>query len=145
MHNNPDLYSYRVFGSPEDEEFVGACSEFPSLSRLASTQAAALAGIQDLVAAVVTDIRHEGGVVAEPLTSRAYSGQVHVRLPPNLHRGLALEAEETGRSLNRVLIDRLVSNAGSAAAPPKRIGRPPAKKAAAKAPRPRASASGRRA
>ena len=47
--------SYRVFWSDEDQEFVGACSEFPSLSHLAKTQAEALAGIRKLVAFVVAD------------------------------------------------------------------------------------------
>ncbi len=30
MNNN--RYTYRVFGSPEDEEYVGLCAEFSSLS-----------------------------------------------------------------------------------------------------------------
>ena len=32
-----DRYTYRVAWSPEDEEFVGLCAEFPSLSWLAPT------------------------------------------------------------------------------------------------------------
>ena len=36
-HQN-DLYSYRVQWSEEDREFVGLCTEFPSLSWLAESQ-----------------------------------------------------------------------------------------------------------
>jgi len=50
-----DRYSYRVFWSPEDEEFVGVCSEFPGLSHLADTPDEALSGIRELVAFVLED------------------------------------------------------------------------------------------
>ncbi len=43
-------YTYRVTWSVEDGEFVATCAEFPSLSRLADSQAAALQGLVDLAA-----------------------------------------------------------------------------------------------
>ena len=42
-------YTYRVTWSAEDEEYVGLCAEFPSLSWLASTQEEAFSGIRQLV------------------------------------------------------------------------------------------------
>ena len=44
-----DHYTYRITWSAEDNEHVGLCAEFPSLSWLAPTPAAALSGIQRLV------------------------------------------------------------------------------------------------
>ena len=45
----PDHYTYRVEWSPEDNEWVGLCPEFPSLSWLDPDKARALAGIERLV------------------------------------------------------------------------------------------------
>lgn len=52
-----DRYSYRVMWSAEDAEHVGLCAEFPSLSWLAPTAEAALAGIQMLVADTVQELQ----------------------------------------------------------------------------------------
>lgn len=49
-------YSYRVSWSHEDSEYVGLCTEFPSLSWLAKSPEAALAGIARIVAEVVADM-----------------------------------------------------------------------------------------
>jgi hypothetical protein len=49
-------YSYRADWSPEDGEYVGLCVEYPSLSWLARTPEAALAGIRKVVGEVVADM-----------------------------------------------------------------------------------------
>jgi hypothetical protein len=51
-----DHSAYRVTWSAEDREHVGLCAEFPSLSWLASTPEAALAGIRRTVRAAVRDM-----------------------------------------------------------------------------------------
>jgi hypothetical protein len=51
--------TYRVSWSEEDGEFVGACSEFPSLSHLDADQEAAMRGIRELVADVVREAESE--------------------------------------------------------------------------------------
>jgi len=45
-----DRYTYRVTWSEDDNEYVGLCTEFPSLSWLALTPEAALKGARKLVA-----------------------------------------------------------------------------------------------
>ena len=50
-----DHYTYRVTWSAEDEEYVGLCAEFPSLSWLDPTQDGAFTGIRQLVADCVAD------------------------------------------------------------------------------------------
>ena len=50
---------YSVIWSDEDEEFVGLCAEFPSLSWLDKTEELALRGIKRVVAEVNTDIDNE--------------------------------------------------------------------------------------
>jgi predicted HicB family RNase H-like nuclease len=102
-----DHYTYRVTWSEADNEYVGLCAEFPSLSWLASDPEAALQGIRQVVADVVTDLQASSEPVPEPLASKKYSGRFMVRIPPDLHRRLALEAAEEGVSLNRLASDKL--------------------------------------
>jgi predicted HicB family RNase H-like nuclease len=102
-----DHYTYRVTWSEEDGEYVGLCAEFQSLSWLASEPESALQGIRQLVADVVADLHDSGEPVPEPLASKKYSGHFMVRVPPELHRQLALEAAEEGISLNRLANDKL--------------------------------------
>ena len=102
-----DRYTYRVTWSEEDEEYVGLCIEYPSLSWLAPTPQDALSGIQQVVAEVVADMEANEERVPEPIALRHYSGKFTVRIPPDLHRRLAMEAAESGTSLNRLASAKL--------------------------------------
>jgi len=100
-------YTYRVIWSEDDNEFVGLCAEFPSLSYLASTQQKALNGILNVVTEVVKDMAANNETIPEPLNSRHYSGKFMIRVPPEVHRQLALEAAEEHISLNRLVSSKL--------------------------------------
>ncbi|KXW57512.1 type II toxin-antitoxin system HicB family antitoxin [Ferrovum myxofaciens] len=102
-----DHYTYRVTWSPEDQESVGLCAEFPSLSWLSRTPEAALKGIRQLVADTVVDMQSNGEEVPMPLAEKHYSGEFRVRIPPEVHRSLALQAAEQGISLNRLASAKL--------------------------------------
>ena len=102
-----DHYTYRVTWSPEDGEHLGLCIEFPSLSWLAETPEEALAGVRQVVSEVVSDLEASGEPVPEPLAEKHYSGEFRVRIPPELHRQLALMAAEQGVSLNRLASAKL--------------------------------------
>ncbi|OGO11853.1 MAG: hypothetical protein A2030_02050 [Chloroflexi bacterium RBG_19FT_COMBO_50_10] len=102
-----DHYTYRITWSEEDGEYVGLCADFQSLSWLADEPEAALQGIRQLVADVVADLHASGEPVPVPLASKKFSGHFMVRVPPELHRQLALEAAESGVSLNRLASDKL--------------------------------------
>jgi len=97
-----DHYTYRVTWSEEDGEYVGLCAEFPSLSWLAHTPEGALKGIRQVVADVVYDMKASGEEPPKPLACRRFSGKFMVRVPPEVHRRLAVEAAESGVSLNRL-------------------------------------------
>ena len=102
-------YTYRVTWSPEDDEHVGLCAEFASLSWLAKTPEAALKGIQKVVGDVVADMLANGESVPVAMAEKSYSGEVRVRIPPLLHRNLALMAAEQGVSLNRLVSAKLAA------------------------------------
>ena len=106
---NPDHYAYRVIWSPEDDEFVGLCAEFPSLSWLEPTPEDAFAGIRRLVGEILGDLSESSEIPPEPIAERHFSGKFMVRVPPETHRALALRAAEEGVSLNRLVSARLAS------------------------------------
>lgn len=103
------FYTYRVIWSEEDEEFVGLCAEFPSLSWLNEDQQAAFAGIVALVHDCLQDLVAQGEPVPTPLSKKQYSGKFMVRIPPEQHRHLAIQAAEQGISLNRLASSKLVA------------------------------------
>ncbi len=102
-----DRYTYRVTWSEEDGEHVGLCAEFPSLSWLDSNPEQALAGIRKLVRACVKDMVLNKEPVPEPISARSFSGKFIVRVPPETHRLLAIQAAESGVSLNRLVASKL--------------------------------------
>ena len=104
---NVNHYTYRVTWSAEDKEHVGLCTEFPSLSWLASTPEKALAGIRQVVADVVDELTASGEPVPEALAEKKYSGRFMVRIPSSVHRNLANEAAEQGVSINRLVSAKL--------------------------------------
>ena len=106
----PDVvgkYTYRVIWSEEDQEYVGLCAELPSLSWLDTSQAGALRGIVEVVRQAVEDMAKTREPIPEPLATRRYSGQFKVRIPPQVHRQLAIEAAESNVSLNRLVSAKL--------------------------------------
>lgn len=102
-----DRYTYRVTWSEEDQEYVGLCVEFPSLSWLARTPEAALKGIRKIIADVIRDLKKNKEPIPEPLATKGYSGKFLVRVPPEVHRNLAIKAAEEGVSLNRLASSKL--------------------------------------
>jgi predicted HicB family RNase H-like nuclease len=102
-----DRYTYRITWSEDDKEYVGLCAEFPGLSWLATKPEAALKGIRKLVEDVVRDMHKGGEIVPEPIACRHYSGKFMIRVPPQVHRKLAIQAAESGVSLNRLASSKL--------------------------------------
>jgi predicted HicB family RNase H-like nuclease len=102
-----DKYTYRVTWSEDDNEYVGLCAEFPSLSWLADTPEKALNGIRKLVADVLSDMIEDNEPIPEPIACRHFSGKFMVRVPPDVHRKLAIQAAESGVSLNRIASSKL--------------------------------------
>ena len=107
MSLKDDRYTYRVTWSEDDSEYVELCAEFPSLSWLSKTPEAALKGIRKVVAEIVEDMRKTGEPVPPAIAGKNYSGKFMVRIPPEVHRKLAIQAAESGVSLNRLASSKL--------------------------------------
>ena len=107
MAKEMDRYTYRVTWSEEDQEYVGLCAEFSSLSWLEKSPEKALTAIRRLVHECITDMRTQNEEVPEPISTKNYSGKFMVRIPPQTHRILAIQAAESGVSLNRLVSSKL--------------------------------------
>ena len=107
MAKDIDRYTYRVTWSEEDQEHIGLCAEFPGLSWLEKHPEKALAGIRKLVKSCIKDMAANKEVVPEAISARSFSGKFMVRVPPQTHRMLAIQAAESGVSLNRLVASKL--------------------------------------
>lgn len=59
-------YSYRVIWSATDQEYIGLCVDFPSLSWLAVEPEQALGGIVQLVAETINDLQRNEEPIPKP-------------------------------------------------------------------------------
>lgn len=100
-------YTYRVRWSNEDGEYLATVAEFPSLSWLDRDQLEAMRGIANLVKDVIEDMEQNGEPVPTPFFDRQYSGNIHLRIPSEQHRDLAIRAAEENISLNRLICSLL--------------------------------------
>jgi predicted HicB family RNase H-like nuclease len=107
MDKTIDRYTYRVTWSEEDQEHVGLCVEFPSLSWLEDTPEKALKGIRKLVRDCIKDLQEKAQDIPQPIATKSFSGKFMVRVPPDTHRSLVIQAAESGVSLNRLISSKL--------------------------------------
>ena len=105
--SSADHYSYRLAWSAKDEEFVATVVEFPSLSWLADTREGALDGLTSVVEEVLRDMLAEDEEIPAPWDERTFSGKFNLRLGPDLHKKVALEAAERHESMNTYVIKQL--------------------------------------
>jgi hypothetical protein len=94
--NQEDKYTYRVFWSEEDGEFVGLCAEFLSLSWLAKADVETLGGIKTVVRGVLADMKKNAELTPELLASKKYSGAFKVRIASRRGRPCEEDCLATG-------------------------------------------------
>ena len=80
-----------------------------SFTFLAGSPEGALAGIRQAVAEVVADMAASREAMPVALAEKHYSGEFRVRIPPEVHRAVALQAAEQGVSLNRLASAKLAA------------------------------------
>ena len=102
-----DHYTYRLAWSAKDSEFIATVVEFPSLSWIADSREAALTGLTSVVEEVLQDMLAEGEEIPAPWDERTFSGKFNLRLGPDLHKKIALEAAERHESMNTYVIKQL--------------------------------------
>ncbi len=107
MKTDMKKYTYRIEWSSEDNAHVARCLEFPSLAAHGKTPEKALKEIELAVSESIKWIEEEKGVVPEPLGVRQFKGNITLRIPPDMHRQLAILSAEQGVSINQFVLSRL--------------------------------------
>nr|WP_246294228.1 type II toxin-antitoxin system HicB family antitoxin [Desulfobacter latus] len=74
---------------------------------MAKSPESALKGIRKTVESVIQDMKDNDEKIPQPIASKNYSGKFMVRVPPEVHRSLAIQAAESGVSINRLVSSRL--------------------------------------
>ena len=103
-----DHYTYRVRWSAEDEAYIATVAEMPSLSWAAEKQLHALMCLRGLVDEILEDMQATGDTPPVAIADREFSGKFMIRIPPELHRQLAIDAAEQHVSLNWLVSSRLI-------------------------------------
>lgn len=101
-----DGYIFRVWKDDEND-FIAACAEFPSMSGFGSTRSAALDALQDTLDTAIQWMEEEDEDIPVPHQLREYKGNISLRTTPEKHRALAARSAEAGVSLNRYINSRL--------------------------------------
>jgi predicted HicB family RNase H-like nuclease len=108
-----DRYTYRLAWSATDQEFIATVVEFASLSWIADTREAALEGLTSVVEDVLQDMLAEGEEIPAPWDERTFSGKFNLRISPELHERLAIEAQAQGKSINTLAQEALQERVAS--------------------------------
>ena len=101
-----DRYIFRVWKDDEND-FIAACAEFPSMSGFGPIRSAALDALQDALGTAIQWMEEEGEDIPVPHQLREYKGNISLRTTPEKHRELAVRSAKAGVSLNRYINSRL--------------------------------------
>ena len=107
MKNKTDKYTYRIEWSEEDKTHVARCLEFPSLAAHGETVEGALKEIEIAVSVTIKWMQEEDEQIPEPLGMKKFKGHITLRVPPEVHRNLAIRSAEEGVSINQFVLARL--------------------------------------
>ncbi len=100
-------YRIEVFHSEEDGGFIAHLLELPSLSAFGRTEETAVRELKRATAAWLQSLAAAGKEPPQPLAAREFSGEFRLRLPKDLHRKLAVEAQRNQTSLNTYCVRKL--------------------------------------
>jgi predicted HicB family RNase H-like nuclease len=64
-------------------------------------------GIVRVVSETVSDMEAHGEAPPDPMSAKSYSGKFQVRIPPERHKALAMQAAKQGIRLNCHVTDKL--------------------------------------
>lgn len=109
MKNRESILKYRVDinWSEEDGCYVANIPELPNCMTHGDTIEEAVAMAKEAAQGYLETLRKEGIPIPQPLSEKKFSGQIALRISPNLHRDIALKASISGASLSKYIEERL--------------------------------------
>ena len=96
--------------SPEDGVFVGSAPPLIGQACHGDTEAEVLTQLQKIVEEWVEILLSDKKPLPPALDKKVYSGRFVVRVKPELHKRLALQAAARDESLNEFIVSRLASS-----------------------------------
>ena len=107
--DKPDInhYTYSIRWDDKIGQFIATAAELPDLRAQSVSQVEALVNARLEAQRMVDTMLQHGQSVPIPFSERTYSGKILVRIPPELHRRLTIEAAEQHVSLNRLISMKL--------------------------------------
>ena len=104
-----DKYFKYIYWSEEDNCFIGHCPELDiRIHRKDNNEAKLYKELCDVVQFHIEDEKKRGSKLPDPkLMTKKYSGKFIVRIDPELHRRLDLEAYKKGESINKIVAKKL--------------------------------------
>jgi predicted RNase H-like HicB family nuclease len=91
-------YGFELFWSDEDQGYIATCPDFPGLSAFGKSPDKALKEAYIAMELFIEDYEQRGEPLPEPTKVTAYSGQIRLRMPKELHSQLAKTAAKSGVS-----------------------------------------------
>lgn len=102
-------YLVNIRWSEEDNAYVAEIPELPGCATHGATYETAVRNAADAIASWISGAKQTGYTIPEPLSQRTFSGHFVTRIPPTLHRSLAIRAKASGKTLNKFIQDLLES------------------------------------
>lgn len=98
-------YKYKIdlVWDPDDKIYVAYVPELDGCVSHGDTPEAALRHVQSAIAGWIKTAKEFKMHIPEPLPQKKFSGTFNVRVPKDIHRGLALKAAELQVSLNHLV------------------------------------------
>jgi predicted HicB family RNase H-like nuclease len=100
-------YSYNIEFDVDDDIYIARCAELSSLLAHGKTQEESLKEIKIVVLEALKWMEKDKEQVPEPFSLHKFSGEFRVRMPPEKHRKIAIEANFQGVSMNQFIVNKL--------------------------------------
>lgn len=104
-----DRYLKMVEWSEEDGCYVGTAPGLIIGGVHGKDEAKVFARLSKAVTEAIALLEKEGRPLPEPTANRSFSGKILLRLPPLLHKSIAVKALQAGESINKYIQHRLTA------------------------------------
>ena len=99
--------AYYIEYDEDDKVYLGRCAELPSVIAHGKKPDLALKEIQTAVAEVLKWMQQEGQDLPDPISLSQFSGKFRLRMSPEKHRKIAIEARLRGVSMNQLIVNKI--------------------------------------
>jgi len=100
-------YDYSISFDGEDNIYIAKCAELPSLMAHGKTQIEALREIIKVVEEALKWMEEDGEDLPSPFSLMKFSGKIGLRMSPEQHRRVAINASVQGISINKYITSKL--------------------------------------